>query len=425
MPKVRAPKEFIMLKQIFIALSSVVMLAAPSFANDIEVQEKIRMKSGEWMAEMRQVDKLKAQKKWDEAEAVIRNIMAERQELKLNLSGEKRSLSELYTASGKLAEAEKMYKEQISDRETHDGIDDFILVPVLNQYAEFLRAHGRAKEAVPLEQRAKGIEADINKPPKKQIAAIVGDTKLSSNDKYNKLCDLGKRFLDSDNATKASFALTEAIKVNQYKPRAYKMRAQTFYQTEKLQSALEDLNNALKADAKDAEALFDRGRLYQSLNKPLKALKDFDASIALRPDDVDTLGYRAKQYAALGRIDNAIADYSAAIKAQPRTHWAFIQRSLLYRDNKKDTAQALKDIDKAIALAPKNIDDWELRAETLMKAKRIKEAIADATKMIDIEPDSTQGYSMRSRIYKAIEGPKSKHAAADLATIEKMRKAAP
>ncbi|HIA52297.1 MAG TPA: tetratricopeptide repeat protein [Candidatus Melainabacteria bacterium] len=412
-----------MLKQIVIALSSVVMLSGACWANDIEVQEKIRTKSGEWMAQMRQVDKLKAQKKWDEAEAIIRKIMDERQELKLNLSGEKRSLAELFTASGKLADAEKMYKEQIADRETHDGVEDFILVPVLNQYAEFLRAHGRAKEAVPIEQRAKAIEADVNKPPKKQIAAIMGDAKLNNNDKYSKLCDLGKRYLDSDNATKASFACTEAIKVNPYKSRAYKMRAQTYYQLEKLQLALDDLNNALKADPKDAEALFDRGRLYQSLNKPLKALKDFDSSIALRPDDVDTLGYRAKQYAALGQIDKAIADYTAAIKAQPRSHWAYIQRSLLYRDNKKDTAQALKDIDKALSLAPRNIDDWELRAETLMKARRMKEATADATKMIEIEPQSTQGYSMRSRIYKTIEGPKSKNAAADLATIEKLRKA--
>lgn len=411
-----------MLKQVAIALSSVVMLSTACWANDIQVQEKIRTKSGEWMSQMRQVDKLKAQKKWAEAEAVIRKVMTERQELKLDLSAEKSGLARLFDAAGKTAEAEKMYKEVIADRETHDGIDDFILVPVLNQYGDFLRAHGRAKEATQIEQRAKAIEADVSKPPKKQIAAITGDAKLTADQKYSKLCDLGKRYLDSDNATKAFFALNEAVKTNANRPRAYKLRAQANYQLEKTPAALSDLNAAIKLDAKDPVLFFDRGRAYQNLNKPALAIKDFDASIALTPD-VDVLGYRAKQYAALGKIDNAIADYTAAIKESPRSHWAFIQRSLLYRDNKRDFVQALKDIDKAIALAPKNIDDWELRAETLVKANRLKEAIADATKMIETEPQNTQGYSMRSKIYKAMEGPKSKNAAADLTTIEKLRKA--
>ena len=154
-------------------------------------------------------------------------------------------------------------------------------------------------------------------------------------------------------------------------------------------------------------------------------MKDFDASIEVRPNDTEALGYRAKQNEQLGRIDKAIADYTAAIRENPRAHWAFIQRSLLYRDKKKDVDQALKDIDRAIALSPRNIDDWELRAETLLKAKRLKEAIADASKMVELEPQNTQGYSMRSRIYQAAEGPKSKSAAADLSTIEKLRKATP
>ena len=145
-----------MLKQVVIALSSIVMLSSACWANDIQVQEKIRIKSGEWMGQMRQVDKLKSQKKWDEAEAVIRKVMTERQELKLDLSSEKSGLARLYDSSGKTAEAEKMYKEVIAGRETKDGIEDFILVPVLNQYGEFLRAHGRAKETLPRGVRQTG-----------------------------------------------------------------------------------------------------------------------------------------------------------------------------------------------------------------------------------------------------------------------------
>ncbi len=413
-----------MLKQVVIAFSSVVMLSSACWADDIEVQEKIRIKSGEWMAQMRQIDKLKAQKKWEDAEAAIRKIMAERQELKLDQSSEKRAMAELYDASGKTAEAEKLYKELVADRETHDGIDDYTLMPQLKTYAEFLRKHGRAKEAVPIEKRAQAIEADANKPPTRQIAAITGDAKLNDADKYTKLCDLAQRYLDADNAGKSAFASAYAVKLDSKKARAFKLRSQAYYQSDKLQPALSDLNAGLRIEPKDAAGLFDRGKLYQSLNKPQQALKDFDASISMRPGDVETLGYRAKQYAELGQTDKAIADYTCAIKANPRTHWAFIQRALLYRDSKKDSVQALKDIDRALVLAPKSTEDWELRAETLMRANRLKEATADATKMIELEPQNTTGYSLRSRIYKAIEGAKSKNAAADLASIEKLRKGA-
>ncbi|MCC6979432.1 MAG: tetratricopeptide repeat protein [Candidatus Melainabacteria bacterium] len=413
-----------MIKQVVVALSSVILLSNACWADDIEIQERIRIGSGQWMQQMREVDRLKAEKKWDAAESTVRKIMAERRELKLNVSAEKRSLAEIYDAAGKTAEAEKMYKELVADRETNDGIDDYILIPMLNQYAQFLRKHGREKEAVPLEKRATAIETDVNNPPLKQIAAITGDANLNANDKYSKLCDLAQRFLDSDNATKASYVLSEAVKLSPTKTRGLKLRAQSYYQLEQLKPALSDLNAALKTDPKDSSALFARGKLQQSLNKDQLALMDFDASIALKADDVEVLGYRAKQLTELGKIDKAIADYTAVVKVNPRTHWAFIQRALLYRDRKKDYAQALKDIDSAIALAPKNVDDWELRAETLMKANRMKEATADATKMIELEPQSTQGYSMRSRVYRAIEGAKSKNAAADLATIEKLRKTA-
>lgn len=412
-----------MLKRCVLVLSSFVMLSNPTFANDIAVQEKIRLKSGEWMGQMRQMEKLKAGKKWNDAESIVRKIMAERQELKLDVSGEKTALALIYDASGKTEDAEKMYKELIDDRETRDGIDDYILVPMLNQYAEFLRKHGRAKDATAYEARSKEIEANVNKPPVKQVAAITGDTKLSEAEKYDKLCAMGERLLSSDNPTKAAYALDAAVKLDNGKTKALKLRSQANYQLEKTQQTLSDLNAAVKLDAKDAATLFDRGRAYQSVNKPTLALKDFDASIAIHPD-TEVLGYRAKQYAALGKIDLAIADYSAALKLDPRAHWAFIQRAVLYRDNKKDVAAALKDIDSAIALAPKSTDDWELRAETLMKAKRLKEAASDATKMIELDPQNYYGYSFRAKIYKALEGAKSKLAANDLATVEKLRKQA-
>lgn len=412
-----------MLKQALIALSVIVFVPAASFAADIDKQETIREKSSEWMLDMRRADSLTAAKKWAEAQALVRKVKDERKELGLDITSELSMLAKLYGGSGDKAEAEKLYKAVIAIRE-EGGLDDvFTLVHPLNQYADFLRTNKRTAEADQMQARSKAIEADINHRPTKKIEAVLADSNLSAEGKYNKLCELGEKYLQADNPTKAKFVLDEAVKLNTKSARAYKLRAQSNYETEKSSLALADYNSALKIEPKDADALFSRAKVYQSLNKTSLAMKDFDASILIRPDDLDTLGYRAKQYAANGKIDRALADYTTVLMVNPKTHWGWVQRAVLFRDSKKDYVAALADIDKAIALAPKSPEDWELRVETLTKAGKKKEAIEAATRMIEVDPQSTNGLSLRAALYKQLEGDKSANAAADLATIAKMRAA--
>ncbi|MBC8000267.1 MAG: tetratricopeptide repeat protein [Leptolyngbya sp.] len=413
-----------MLKQALINLSVLVIAPAASFAADIDKQETIREKSGEWMLEMHSVDSLKTAKKWAEAQALVRKVKDERKELGLDVTSELSMLAKLYDSSGDKAEAEKLYKEVIAIREESGLDDDFTLVHPLNQYADFLSANKRTKEADQMQARSKAIEADINHRPTKKIEAVLADANLSAEGKYNKLCELGEKYLQADNPTKAKFVFDEAVKLNTKRARAYKLRARSNYETEKSSLALADYNSALKIEPKEAATLFSRAKVYQSLNKTSQAMKDFDASILIRPDDLDTLGYRAKQYAASGNIDRALADYTTVLMVNPRTHWGWVQRAVLFRDGKKNYVAALADIDKAIALAPKSPEDWELRVETLIKAGKQKEALEAATKMIEVDPHSTNGLSLRAALYKQLEGEKSANAAADLSTIAKMRAAA-
>lgn len=410
-----------MLKRALMALSLCLFIPVAAYAADIDKQEAIRTKSGEWMQVMRQVDSLEKSKKWAEAQALVRQVRDERKELGLDIASELSTLARLSSSAGDKAEAEKLYKAVIAIREESGLEDDYVLVPALNQYADFLRANKRIKEADEIQSRSKAIEAAVNHRPAKAITAILSDANLPPDGKYNKLCVLGQKYLKADNPTKAKFVLDEAIKLNAKNALAYKLRAQSNYETDKSKLALVDYNSALKIDPKDAESLFSRAKVYQSLEKTSLAMKDFDASIAARPDDLDTLGYRAKQYAALGNTDKALADYTTVLMVNPKTHWGWVQRALLYRDSKRNYVAALADIDKAIELAPKNPDDWELRVETLTKAGKTKEAIEAATKMIELDPQSTNGLSLRASLYKQIEGEKSANAAADLAKIEKMR----
>jgi tetratricopeptide (TPR) repeat protein len=405
-------------------LAATILILGASIATDPVAeqrkQDQIRLHSAAWMKLIREADDFTQKKQWTNAEQKLQQVLQERQQLGLDLSGEKSALAKLYANAGEKDKAEQFFKEVLKERETAYGDDDYTLIYPLNQYADFLKSVGRNSEATALTKRAEAIESDSRKPPTKKTQAITGDTSLSKEEKAQRLFALGKQFLDRDNALKARFALDQALTQNPKLVEAFIARAQASYQLEDLQKSLADLNKALALDPKNGAALANRAKIYQSLNKPQLALRDFSASIAVRPNDTDTLGYRAKQYDTLGLSAKAIADYSAVLKLSKDTRWALVQRALLY-SRLKNYSAAIADLNRAIEIGPENADNYELRAETFVKANKLQDALKDANRMVELESDYTRGYTLRAKLYKAIEGDTSAKAADDLKRVAKLR----
>lgn len=72
------------------------------------------------------------------------------------------SLAAFYRDRGDYTKAESVYQEALALKETTSGPDHPDVAMILENYARLLRMANRAKEATPLEIRAKAIRAKLN-----------------------------------------------------------------------------------------------------------------------------------------------------------------------------------------------------------------------------------------------------------------------
>lgn len=145
-------------------LLSSVMAWAPSFYANDERGKIIQNKSGEWMVEESRAREWESAHKLNEAAAVYRKVLHERQQLGLDLATERTALGKIYWAQGKNRQAEQQFKALLAEREcASKGIDDITVAGVLCDYGDFLHAMGRKSESRQMKARAKSAEKRFQK----------------------------------------------------------------------------------------------------------------------------------------------------------------------------------------------------------------------------------------------------------------------
>lgn len=113
-----------------------------------------------WMQQTKQASEAESSGKLDEAEKIYKTIISDRINYNLDLSQERAYLAKIYAKEGKTKDAESLLRINISQRESEDGKSGFTLVYPLNEYADFLEKTGRVEEAKVQRDRAKKIEND-------------------------------------------------------------------------------------------------------------------------------------------------------------------------------------------------------------------------------------------------------------------------
>lgn len=169
--------------------------------------------------------------------------------------------------------------------------------------------------------------------------------------------------------------------------------------------ALKPLNEAIRLDPKMNSAYLYRGIFFMEREGYTRAIKDFDTLIKLQPKYIRAYMLRAYCYARRADWQMALRDYTKAIAIEPSIE-AFTERSKVYRRLRQPDL-AKKDLDAANEYWKKNYNQSEvayidkqlkggsknIRKLTLFRAlrnrdqKKYREAIADFTKVISIEPE--------------------------------------
>ena len=87
------------------------------------------------------------------------------------------------------------------------------------------------------------------------------------------------------------------------------------------------------------------------------ALQYFNQALSINPSLVGVIYNRASLYATMHSLDKAIADYNLAIELAPSYYEAYINRGVIYLEQKQDALAAIADFTKAI-----EIDNTKIQA---------------------------------------------------------------
>jgi len=196
---------------------------------------------------------------------------------------------------------------------------------------------------------------------------------------------------------------------------AHERRAATFLKMKKFDQALYDCNEALKIDGKLASAYFTRGQAEKNLGETDRALENFTKALDNGLDQVDVLMSRGALYHYMAKsctkpdeaakiMENALKDLDRAIKLDPRQAGPRMQRAEIHLDM-GDYESAIADCDVALIANPNLAAAHVARARGECELSEIDRAISDCDSAIHLEGNRIDAYVIRAkaRLEKASE----------------------
>ncbi len=207
---------------------------------------------------------------------------------------------------------------------------------------------------------------------------------------------------------------TSCVSIND----VYFLRAQAYFNLNKLNAALKDLDYIVAHDKTDDKALTRRAEIIESMGKNDDSIKDFTR--AIKANDKEVKGYisRAEAYLRLGKDDEAIADFTQVIKLTPTDPGSLVLRAgALKTIGRYDDAIA----DYTAALAKQPEDDLLLeRADCYRSVRRYEDALKDLKRAVEMYPgNEVLASSLRAKILQ--EKGEDQNARVELLELERKR----
>ena len=166
------------------------------------------------------------------------------------------------------------------------------------------------------------------------------------------------------------------------------------------QAALADFNEAIRINPGDTRAYVNRGNYYFNRQDYARALPDYDRAIERKPDNEIAYSNRGGLLASTGQLDRALTDFDHALQLKPYFLDAIRGRALVFYAQRQYD-RALKDCEHYVALNP-TADMLGLRGLAYQGLGRAREAEADLTRAIQLDPKAPGYYRDRSLLYSQL-----------------------
>ncbi len=223
---------------------------------------------------------------------------------------------------------------------------------------------------------------------------------------YSNRCSLKYQLKDFQGAIADC---NRAIALNPYQRGYYSSRGSVYYQLNRYREAVADFEIAIKGDARDGFGYLNRGFARVRMGDLKGAIADYTTALKLVERDPEvtakiystrgTAQYQAKNYPA------AISDLSESLRLVPTEDTYFFRGNTYYESGKR--AEAIADLNRAVALNPKYAAGYLLRGLVLTEDKKSRQALSDFDRAIALDPNLTATASANRGVAKFQLGDRS------------------
>lgn len=228
------------------------------------------------------------------------------------------------------------------------------------------------------------------------ISSIAGCTQRQSLDS---LVSEAAAYQRSGNKNAAIIQLKNALAQDPRNAEVRRQLATIYLQTGDGASAEKEIRKAIEGGIA-ADTVWPT--LAKSLLLQGKFQNVLDEAPAAAGGDLQALGLRGDAYLSLGKNNDALRSYEEALKLDSNAPAALAGRARLHA-MQGNSAAAQTDLDKALASDGKNVDVWLLKGQLLQVEGKLQEALSAYSRVIDIDPNSTEGKMRRANVEIALE----------------------
>ncbi len=216
------------------------------------------------------------------------------------------------------------------------------------------------------------------------------------------LVELGETYLHDDNEMArgqimAEQCFSKAIKIDPQFGKAYYMMTEWANAQSKYDLAIKMATKALTVKKPDYQAYMERAASYSRLHRDKEALADLDKFISLCSAKRNAYERRASILENLHQYERAHADYRTMQKLHYDDGTALKEAACLEKMNKNE--EAITCLTNLLTRNPEDDAGYEARGRMHVKLGRLKDALADYTRAIQLIPSPTI-YKERAAVYE-------------------------
>ena len=126
---------------------------------------------------------------------------------------------------------------------------------------------------------------------------------------------------------------------------------------------IQRLETIAKANAGNATAWIALGNAQMDAQRFAEAIISYQRALDLDPKNVDVRVDMGTCYRGVGQPERAIEEYKKGMKYNPRHAMAYLNSGIVYANDLKKNAEALKSFEKYLELAPNAPNAADIRQE--------------------------------------------------------------